>query len=87
MSVPILFPIECAVLLHKGELCYCVGITRYKLTKIINENIQQLSRLGYRKHDKVLTPRVVEFILHKTGLRIDANKLAECIGAAPRRLI
>lgn len=87
MSVPQLFPLEIAVSLHKGELCYCVGITRYKLTKFINANLQQLTRLGYSTYDKVLTPRIVEYILRKTGLRIDAEKLAQCIGPTPRSLI
>lgn len=87
MPVPVLFPIEIAVSLHKGELCYCVGITRYKLQQFMKENRVQLERLGYRKHDKVLTPRIVEYILRKTGLRIDAEKLAQCIGPTPRSLI
>lgn len=87
MSVPCLFPLELAVALHKGEFAYCVGITRYKLTKFIKQNEKNLTRLGYSKYDKVLTPRIVEYILSRTGLRIDAEKLAQCIGPKTRSLI
>lgn len=87
MSVPTLFPIEIAVALHKGEFAYCVGITRYKLTKFIKQNEKNLTRLGYSKYDKVLTPRITEYILSRTGLRIDAEKLAQCIGPRSRSLI
>lgn len=80
MSVPIYLPQICSVSLHKGELAYCLGISEYKLKKLIKSNEKILTRLGYSKYDKVLFPNVVSVILGKSGLQIDAGKLAECVG-------
>lgn len=80
MSVPVFVPAIFSVALHKGELAYCLGISPYKLKKIIQKNEKTLQRLGYSKHDKVLYPNVVSMILCKSGLQIDEERLAQCIG-------
>lgn len=80
MSVPIYLPSLVSVALHKGELAYCLGISPYKLKKIIAQNEKTLARLGYSKHDKVLYPNVVSIIMGKSGLQIDQQKLIECVG-------
>lgn len=80
MSVPVYLPTLVSVALHKGELAYCLGISPYKLKKIIEKNEKTLARLGYEKHDKVLYPNVVSIILGKSGLQIDQGKLMECVG-------
>lgn len=80
MSVPIYLPSLVNIALHKGELAYCLGISPYKLKKIIAKNEKALSRLGYEKHDKVLYPNVISVILGKSGLRIDEERLSNCIG-------
>lgn len=80
MSVPVFLPSLVSVALHKGELAYCLGISPYKLKKIIQANEKTLTRLGYSKHDKVLYPNVVSVILGKSGLAIDQEKLAQCVG-------
>lgn len=80
MSVPVFIPAIVGVALHKGELAYCLGISPYKLKKIIQKNEKTLTRLGYEKHDKVLYPNVVSMILCKSGLQIDEERLAQCIG-------
>ena len=80
MSVPIYLPSLVNISLHKGELAYCLGISPYKLKKIIEKNEKALSRLGYEKHDKVLYPNVISVILGKSGLRIDEERLLNCVG-------
>lgn len=80
MSVPIYLPSLVNISLHKGELAYCLGISPYKLKKIIERNEKSLSRLGYSKYDKMLYPNVISVILGKSGLRIDEEKLLDCIG-------
>lgn len=80
MSVPIYLPSFVNISLHKGELAYCLGISPYKLKKIIEKNERTLQRLGYEKHDKVLYPNVISVILGKSGLRIDEERLLNCIG-------
>ena len=80
MSVPIYLPTLVNVALHKGELAYCLGISPYKLKKIITKNEKTLTRLGYEKHDKVLYPNVVSVIIGKSGLQIDQERLIECVG-------
>ena len=80
MSVPVFVPAIFGVALHTGELAYCLGISPYKLKKIIQKNEKTLSRLGYEKHDKVLYPNVVSMILCKSGLQIDEERLSQCIG-------
>lgn len=80
MSTPIFLPAIVSVSLHKGELAYCLGISPYKLKKLIQQNEKTLARLGYSKHDKVLYPNVVSVLLGKSGLQIDQEKLAQCVG-------
>lgn len=66
--------------MHKGEFCYCTGMSRYKLTKFIKEHEPQLRRLGYGKYDKILMPNVTQYILRATGLSVDMERLAQCMG-------
>lgn len=81
MSVPQLLPAFMSVSIHKGEFCYCTGLSAYKLKQFIKANAEDLRKLGYSQYDKILMPNVVQYILRKTGLRIDLDRLAECMGS------
>lgn len=70
------------IALHKGEFCFCTGISPYHLSKTIHQHAAQLAKRGYHKHDKVLMPQVVMYLLEVTGLQIDMNLYAQCTGHA-----
>lgn len=80
MGATIYLPNICSIALHKCELAYCLNISPYKLKKLIKANEKALSRMGYAKHDKVLYPVIVNYLLQKSGLRIDEEKLTEVLG-------
>lgn len=84
MSVPKFLPSILAISIHKGEFCYCTGLTPYKLKQVIKQHEPQLKKLGYSKHDKILMPNVTMYILRVTGLAIDTDRLAECMGVFTR---
>lgn len=81
--VPRYLPTLFTMALHKGEFCYCVGISAYKLKNLIKQHERELARMGYSKFDKILMPTVVSYLLHVSGLKIEENRLAECMGYAP----
>lgn len=83
MSAPLFLPSFVSTSMHKGEFCYCTGLSPYKLKKLIKQHEKALTKIGYSKYDKVLMPIVVSFLCQKSGLRVDMNRLAECIGYAP----
>lgn len=80
MSVPTFIPAVITMPLHKGEFAYCVGLTPYKLKQLIKQHEDKLTRLGYKKYDKVLMPTVVTYLCKVSGLRIEYNRLSECMG-------
>jgi len=80
MGATIYLPNICAIAMHKGELAYCLNISPYKLKKLIKANQKALERMGYTTHDKMLYPVVVNYLLQRSGLRIDEDKLAEILG-------
>lgn len=80
MSVPQFLPVVVSVSLHKGEFCYCAGISPYKLKNLIKRESAALARLGYSKYDKILMPNVVAHLCRVSGLQIDSSRLAECMG-------
>lgn len=80
MSVPKFLPAIMAISIHKGEFCYCTGLSPYKLKNVIKQHEDKLKRLGYSKHDKILMPNVSEYLCRVTGVQIDMNRLAECMG-------
>jgi hypothetical protein len=84
MSVPKFLPSILAISIHKGEFCYCTGLSPYKLKQVIKQHEQQLKRLGYSKYDKILMPNVTMYLLQVTGLAIDTDRLAECMGVFTR---
>lgn len=80
MSVPKFLPAFMAISIHKGEFCYCTGLSPYKLKKVIKQHEDKLKRLGYSQYDKILMPNVSEYLCRVTGVQIDMNRLAECMG-------
>lgn len=80
MPVPQFIPSIISMPLHKGEFAYCVGITPYKLKQLIKKHEDKLAKLGYSKYDKVLMPTVVGYLCKVSGLRIEHNRLCECMG-------
>lgn len=78
MSVPNYLPDIIAPQMHKGEFCYCTGLSRYKLTNILHANADKLARLGYHKYDKILMPNVVRWLCDYTGLAIDFELFCQC---------
>ena len=87
MGATIYLPNLCAVALHKNELAYCLNISEYKLKQLIKKHEPALARMGYGKYDKMLMPVVVSYLLQKSGLRIDEEKMAEILGKTTIRLI
>ena len=87
MGATIYLPNLCAIALHKNELAYCLNISEYKLKQLIKKHEQALGRMGYGKYDKMLMPVVVSYLLQKSGLRIDEEKLGEILGKSTVRLI
>lgn len=87
MGATIYLPNLCAIALHKNELAYCLNISEYKLKQLIKKHEQALGRMGYAKYDKMLMPVVVSYLLQKSGLRIDEEKLSEVLGKTTVRLI
>lgn len=87
MGATIYLPNLCAIALHKNELAYCLNISEYKLKQLIKANEPALVRMGYAKYDKMLMPVVVSYLLQKSGLRIDEEKLGEILGKTTIRLI
>lgn len=73
--------------MHKGELAYCLNISPYKLKKLIKANEKALVRLGYSTHDKMLYPVIVNYLLQRSGLRIDEEKLMEVLGKTRVQII
>lgn len=80
MSVPQFLPSIMAISIHKGEFCYCTGLSPYKLKQLIKKHEPQLKKLGYGKYDKILMPNVTMYLLKVTGLSIDIDRLTECMG-------
>lgn len=80
MGATIYLPSLCVVAMHKGELAYCLNISRYKLSGLIKKHEKALAKIGYSKYDKMLYPVAVSYILQQSGLRIDEGKLAEVLG-------
>lgn len=80
MGATIYLPNICSIAMHKGELAYCLNISPYKLKKLIKDNEKALTRLGYSKYDKMLYPVAVNYLLQRSGLRIDEEKLMEILG-------
>ena len=72
------------IALHKGEFCFCTGVTPYHLRKLCKQHAAQLARRGYNTNDKVLMPQAVMYLLDVTGLQIDMNLYAQCTGHATR---
>lgn len=87
MGATIYLPNLCAVALHKNELAYCLNISEYKLKQLIKKHEPALMRMGYGKYDKMIMPVVVSYLLQKSGLRIDEEKLGEILGKTTIRLI
>lgn len=87
MGATIYLPNLCAIAMHKNELAYCLNISAYKLKQLIKAHEPALTRLGYSKYDKMLMPVVVSYLLQKSGLRIDEEKLGEILGKTTVRLI
>lgn len=80
--IPNYLPLQVGIALHKGEFCFCTGLTPYQLRKLCKEHARQLARCGYHPNDKVLMPQVVMYLLEVTGLQIDMNLYAQCTGHA-----
>lgn len=80
MGATIYLPNICSIAMHKGELAYCLNISAYKLKKLIKANQKALERMGYTPYDKMLYPVVVNYLLQRSGLRIDEEKLMEILG-------
>lgn len=68
------------IAMHKGEFCFCTGITPYNLQKVIKDHQPALERRGYRKYDKILMPQVVLYLLDVTKLQIDIDLYHQCTG-------
>lgn len=87
MGATIYLPNLCAIALHKNELAYCLNISEYKLKQLIKKHEPALARMGYAKYDKMLMPVVVSYLLQKSGLRIDEEKMGEILGKTTVKLI
>lgn len=66
-------PQSIGIALLKSEFCFCVGISPYYLRKLITDNATYLAKLGYHKHQKLLPPSVVLYLLEITGLQLDVD--------------
>ena len=75
-------PPQVGIALHKGEFCFCTGLTPYQLRKLCKENQAQLAKRGYHPSDKVLMPQTVLYLLDVTGLQIDMNLYWQITGAS-----
>lgn len=57
----------------KSQLCFCTGLTPYKLRQHLKKNERKYKAMGYSPWDKLLMPNVIREILHATGQRIDID--------------
>lgn len=80
--IPNYLPPMIGIALHKGEFCFCTGLTPYQLRKLCQQHAAQLARRGYHTHDKVIMPQAVLYLLDVTGLQIDMNLYYQITGAS-----
>ncbi len=66
-------PAYVGISMTKSQLCFCTGITPYRLRQLLNRTPQKWSALGYHSRDKLLMPAVIGEILSVTGLQIDVD--------------
>ena len=69
----------------KSQLCFCTGISPYRLRELLKKNEKKYAKLGYHKWDKLLMPAVVREILLETGLRIDIDYYTQYVAGQRAR--
>lgn len=51
--------------MYKCELARLAGVSLRTLSKWLKDNEQELYKLGYKKNDHILTPKIVKFLKDK----------------------
>lgn len=72
------------IAMTKAQLCFCTGLTPYKLKTILKNNPEKWKRLGLGRYDKLLMPIVVQEVLAQTKLQIDLDLYTQYVAGSRR---